>query len=116
MSATLYLLQEEISEYVRAYSAPGAMHAAFEYYRAMPKDAEQFKRDFKEKLKMPILALGSEKVLRDLTLKSLRMVAEDVRGGTMPRCGHWFAAECPDDLTQQLLTFFAETAIPTLNP
>lgn len=108
-------ITEDISQYVRAYSAPGAMHAAFEYYRAMPKDAEQFKRDFKEKLKMPILALGSEKVLRDLPLKSLRMVAEDVRGGTMPRCGHWLASECLDDLTQQLLTFFGETAIATLN-
>ena len=37
------IAEEDISEYVRAYSAPGAMHAAFEYYRAMPKDAEQFK-------------------------------------------------------------------------
>ncbi len=110
------IAEEDISQYVRAYSAPGAMHAAFEYYRAMPKDAEQFKRDFKEKLKMPILALGSEKVLRDLPLKSLRMVAEDVRGGIMPRCGHWLASECLNDLTQQLLTFFGETAITTLNP
>ncbi|WP_193194527.1 alpha/beta fold hydrolase [Nostoc sp. MG11] len=110
------IAEEEISQYVRAYSAPGAMHAAFEYYRAMPKDAEQFQRDFKEKLKMPILALGSEKVMRDLPLKSLRMVAEDVRGGAMPRCGHWLASECPDDLTQQLLTFFGEIAIPTSNP
>jgi len=24
----------------------------------------------------------------------------------MERCGHWLATECPDRLTQQLLTFF----------
>jgi pimeloyl-ACP methyl ester carboxylesterase len=100
--------EEEISEYVRAYSAPGALHAAFEYYRAMPKDAEQNRRDFKTKLKMPILALGGEKSLRDLPLKSLQLVAENVRGGAIPDCGHWLATECPDDFTQQLLTFFGE--------
>jgi pimeloyl-ACP methyl ester carboxylesterase len=100
--------EAEINEYVRAYAAPGAMHAAFEYYRTMPKDAEQNQRDFKEKLKMPILALGGEKVLRDLPLKSLQPIAENVRGGTIEHCGHWLAAECPNELTQQLLTFFGE--------
>ncbi|WGV26849.1 alpha/beta fold hydrolase [Halotia branconii] len=100
--------EEEISKYVNAYSAPGALHAAFEYYRVMPKDAEQNKRDFKTKLKMPILALGGEKSLRDLPLTSLQLVAEDVRGGSIPHCGHWLATECPDDFTQQLLTFFSD--------
>jgi pimeloyl-ACP methyl ester carboxylesterase len=100
--------EAEISQYVHAYSAPGAMHTAFEYYRAMPKDAEQFKRGFKEKLKMPVLALGSEKVMQDLPLQSLRLVAENVRGGVIPQCGHWVASECPEELTQRLLTFFKE--------
>ncbi len=102
------IAEDEINEYVRAYSAPGAMHAAFEHYRAMPKAAEENKRDFKAKLKIPILALGSEKVMRDLPLKSLQLVAEDVRGALIPRCGHWVASECLEDLTQQLLTFFGE--------
>jgi len=102
------IAEDEVSQYVPAYSAPGAMHAAFEHYRAMPKAAEENKRDFKAKLKMPILALGSEKVMRDLPLKSLQLVAEDVRGGTIERCGHWLATECPNELTRQLLTFFGE--------
>jgi pimeloyl-ACP methyl ester carboxylesterase len=98
--------EDEIDVYVRAYSMPGALHAAFEHYRAMRKATEQNQREFKAKLEMPVLALGSEKVLRDLPLKSLQLVAENVRGGTILGCGHWVASECPDELTQRLLTFF----------
>lgn len=102
------IAEDEISQYVPAYSAPGAMHAAFEHYRAMPKAAEQNIRDFKTKLKMPVLALGGETVMRDMPLKSMQLVAENVRGGVVAGCGHWIASECSEDLTQQLLTFFGE--------
>ncbi len=50
------IAEDEISQYVRAYSAPGALHAAFEHYRAMPKAAQQNIQDFKAKLKMPVEA------------------------------------------------------------
>ncbi len=102
-----FLTEDELERYVRAYSADGALHAAFEHYRAMPKAAEQNRRNFKEKLKMPVLALGGEKSMGDLPLNSLRLVAEDVRGGVISGSGHWVASERLDDLVQQLLTFFA---------
>lgn len=99
---------DEIEQYVDDYAAPGAMHAAFEHYRAMPRAAEQNKSSFKAKLKMPVLALGSEKIMKDMPLKSWQMAAENVRGGVIPQCGHWVASECPEDLSQRLLTFFGE--------
>ena len=110
------LTEDEIEQYVRAYSENGAMHTAFEHYRAMPRAAEQNRRNFNEKLKMPVLALGGERVMGDLPLNSLRLVAEDVRGGIILGSGHWVASERLDDLVQKLLTFFGEIAIPISTP
>lgn len=99
---------DEIDEYVRTYSAPGALRAGFEYYRAFPEDARQNSEYAKTQLKMPVLALGGETSLKDLPLRQLQTVAENVRGGIVPHCGHWIPAERPDYLTKQLLTFFSE--------
>ena len=46
------------NEYVSHYSAPGAMRAGFEYYRAFPHDAIQNMNYSNPKLTMPVLALG----------------------------------------------------------
>jgi pimeloyl-ACP methyl ester carboxylesterase len=56
---------------------------------------------------MPVLALGGELSLREITRNLYGAVAEDVRGGVIPQCGHWVAEERPDDLADQLLAFFA---------
>jgi pimeloyl-ACP methyl ester carboxylesterase len=56
---------------------------------------------------MPVLALGGEFSLRDITLKLYEAVAEEVRGGVIPQCGHWVAEERPDYLLDQLASFFA---------
>jgi pimeloyl-ACP methyl ester carboxylesterase len=110
------LTEDEIEQYVCAYSKNGAMHTAFEYYRAMPKAAEQNRRNFNGKLEMPVLALGGELVMGDLPLNSLRLVAEDVRGGAILGSGHWVASERFDDLVQHLLTFFSEVVTPHQTP
>ena len=97
----------EIDEYARCYSAPGALRAGFAHYRAFPEDARQVAEWAKTKLKMPVLALGGELSLGEITQKLYAAVAEDVRGGVIPRCGHWVAEERPDYLVEQLLSFFA---------
>lgn len=99
---------DDLSEYVRHYSVPGALRAAFAHYRAFPQAIEQNKQYAKTKLQMPVLALGGESVLGDLVLKSLQKVAVNVRGGAIPRCGHWIASERPDYLADQLIKFFGE--------
>jgi len=94
---------EEIDEYVRCYSAPGGLRAGFAHYRAFPEDGRQVGEWAKVKLKMPVLALGGELSLGEITGKLYGAVAEDVRGGVIPRCGHWVAEERPDYLVDQLL-------------
>ena len=98
----------DLDEYVRTYSAPGAMHAAFEYYRAGATDAADNQRSMQRKLTMPVLALGGDGSFGDATLQSLRAAATDVRGGVLEDCGHFVAEEQPKELSRQLLAFFAE--------
>jgi len=98
----------EIDEYVRCYSAAGGMRAGFEYYRAIFDDIDHNKENAKTKLKMPVLALGGERGFGQVPLRSMKALAENVRGGVVERCGHWIAEERPDYLIDQLLTFFAE--------
>jgi hypothetical protein len=49
------ITQADINEFVSHYSAPGGMHAGFEYYRAFPQDAIQNENYSKTKLTMPVL-------------------------------------------------------------
>ena len=98
-------------EYLRTYAKPGALRAMFEYYRAMPIDAEDNQALIaKGKLKMPVLALGGDRSFgrRLEPLESMQRVAENVRGGIIPNCGHWVAEEAPDFLANQFLKFFKE--------
>jgi hypothetical protein len=54
------ITQKDINEYVSHYSAPGAMRAGFEYYRAFPQDTIENENYSKTKLTMPVLAVGGE--------------------------------------------------------
>lgn len=82
-------------EYTRTYSAPGAMRAGFEYYRAFPEDVRQNREYAKTKLKMPVLALGGASATNTLPLRQMREVSSDVRGGVMEGCGHWLKGRVP---------------------
>lgn len=103
---------EDQREYFRTYAKFGAFRAMLEYYRALPIDAEDNKAILARngKLRMPVLALGgAESFGRGMEcLESLRRVAEDVRGGVLPDCGHWVAEEQPAVLADALMGFFGE--------
>ncbi|MCX4098255.1 alpha/beta fold hydrolase [Nocardia sp. alder85J] len=101
---------EAIAEYVRAFSAPGALRAGFDDYRAsFPADAELDDADAAagRRLTVPVLALwGAEGLLGSLpTLDIWREYADDVRGRALPDCGHFLAEEQPEVLTRELLDF-----------
>lgn len=100
-----------IDEYARTYSEPGAMRAGLAYYRATPQDvADNAQSQVEGKLRMPVLALGGDSSFgrRELTLESMRRMAEDVRGGVVPESGHFIPEEQPAYLVEQLLAFFGE--------
>jgi len=101
---------EAVDEYLRTYTAPGALHAGFEYYRNIPVDIAQNEAIVaKFKLPMPVLALGGAESWgrRDEVLHSCRRIATDVRGGVVAEAGHWIPEEQPAVLAQELREFFA---------
>ena len=95
----------EVDEYVRAYSAPGAMSAGFEWFRAFPKNMEFNQASSQNKLRIPVLTMGGAMTQGPKMLAMIQSVAEDVRGGPIPDCGHWIAEEKPEVLLAQLMEF-----------
>lgn len=96
----------DIDEYVRAYTAPGGMRSAFEYYRAMVQDAADNQEHIKTKLTMPVLAVGGDRQIGHLVATEMQQVAQNVEEVIIQDCKHWVAEEHPDKLSQELLTFF----------
>ncbi len=99
--------REELAEYVRTYSQPGALRAGFHYYRAaLEEDVVNFTGCTK-KLTMPVRAWGGERFMGD-ALPVWKPVAEHVEGGVIERCGHFVAEERPDFVLQQVNEFFGK--------
>jgi len=103
---------EDRAEYRRTYTKLGGFRTLLAYYRAFPTDAADNAAIVAErgKLKMPVLALGGDKAFgRGMeTYESVSRLAENVRGGLIPDCGHWVAEEAPEFLAEKLLGFFGE--------
>ena len=102
------ITEEDIDEYVRAYSQPGVLRAGFEYYRASFQDVEHNNENMKAKLDIPVLAIGAEKGRGKQVAENLQHLANNVRACVIERCGHWVPEERPDALLRELLNFFSE--------
>ena len=101
------ITSEDREEYIKQYSKPGALRAGFEYYRAIFEDAQQNKEyAAKQKLDMPILIIGGEAGVGNLTTASFQKVANNVTGITLPNTGHFIPEERPNFVTKQILEFF----------
>jgi pimeloyl-ACP methyl ester carboxylesterase len=107
---TSAITDQDLDLYTAAYSAPGAMRAGFELYRAFDRDAgdnrEALERD--GKLTVPVLAVGgATSTSGPLVEGMMREVAETVTAIRVPRSAHWIPEENPSALTEALLGFFA---------
>jgi pimeloyl-ACP methyl ester carboxylesterase len=97
---------DEIDEYARIYSAPGAMRAGFELYRALGQDAID-NRAVERKLEMPVLAIGGAgSTAGPLVERTMReVVAGEFETALIADSGHFIAEEAPQALTRRLLDF-----------
>jgi len=103
-------VEEAVAEYVRAFSRPGALRSGFDDYRAsFPDDfdLDEASAQAGEKLRMPVLALwGGTGLVGTLpALDIWRQYADDVRGESIPECGHFLPEERPDAVLDRLLDF-----------
>lgn len=97
--------EEDIKEYTRIYSAPGAMAASFKFYQAVPESMEQNRALAENKLSFPVLAIGGERGSTPHLGNDLLPIAPKTRGLMFP-CGHYVPEEEPDRLVRQLRAFF----------
>jgi pimeloyl-ACP methyl ester carboxylesterase len=107
------ITEQDIDVFASHISAPGAMRAGFEYYRAFPVDVEQNRESAKTKIMMPVLVLGGDiypalggDFPGNFGLSSTQALAANVTGITVPLSGHWIPEEQPQFVIKQLANFF----------
>ena len=102
---------ETYAAYLRHVSDPATMHAMCEDYRAAASiDLEHDRADRAagRKVSCPIHVIWGEHGVVNRCFKPVedwRLVADDVRGSTLP-CGHYVPEEVPEALLQEMLAFF----------
>ena len=102
--------ESDLDLYTSAYSAPGAMRAGFELYRAFDQDAADNRNSLarKGKLAIPVLAVGGAiSTSGPFVEEMMREVADDVTGVRIPGSGHWVPEENPTAVSTALLEFLA---------
>ena len=104
------ITEQDLDEYVFAYSAAGALRAGFELYRAFDRDIADNRQGLAEhgKLTMPVLAVGGRaSTTGPLMAEMMREVAKDVSELRVPNAAHWIAEENPTALAEGLIRFLA---------
>jgi pimeloyl-ACP methyl ester carboxylesterase len=105
----------ELDCYASAYSAPGAMRAGFELYRAFDHDSEDNRTALieKGKLSVPVLAVGGEEsTTGPLMAEMMREVANNTTELRIPRTAHWIVEENPADFLEGLGAFLRSPSLP----
>ena len=97
---------QEKAEFTRAYSVKGAATASFLsfVFDQDIKDNQEFR---KNKLAMPVLAMGSDHFAPFLA-EHIRLVASDVKECLITESGHWIVQERTEQVQKGLLNFFLE--------
>ena len=92
--------------YAQLYARPGAMHSAFNQFAAFAQDAVDNKElAQKDKLGVPVLALGADHSFGTQMAEIMRLVATDVTSGVIADSGHWVMEEQPEQTTAAIVKF-----------
>lgn len=95
---------EAVDETLRTFSGHKGVLGAMGVYRAAFTTIKQTEPLTKNKVRVPIVALGGEKAQGARVREMVEMVAETVDGGSVPNCGHFLPEECPDEIVRQIVT------------
>lgn len=99
--------KEEKDEFIRAYSVKGATTGSFHWFGAFPQDAVDNKELMKNKLKMPVLAMGAEFGSGSFLADHTRLVADNVTETKIAGSGHWIVQEQTGQVLSGLMSFLA---------
>lgn len=93
--------------YLAAYSRPGRMRAAWEYFVSFIQAGKDFEDLSKTKLTMPVLAIGGDKSLGVALGEQAKLVATDVSVVVVQNSGHWIMEEQPQQANAIITKFIA---------
>ncbi|MEP7299364.1 MAG: alpha/beta hydrolase [Burkholderiales bacterium] len=97
--------------YATLYALPGAMHSGFAQFAAFDQDADDNRAYLaRDRLKMPVLALGGEKSFGPTMATVMRAGADNVTQGIVPDSGHWIMEENPRATTALVREFLSRAA------
>ena len=91
--------------YTSAYARPGRMHAGWAYFVSFQQAAKDFAELSKNKLTMPVLAIGGEKANGVVLGEQMKLVATNATMVVLKDTGHWVMEERPKETTEALLKF-----------
>jgi pimeloyl-ACP methyl ester carboxylesterase len=94
--------------YAKLYARPGAMRAAFAQFNTIRQDAEDNKAAMKDKLAMPVLAIGGEKSFGANEAIVMRNAATNVTELVVPKAGHWLMEEAPSTVIEAVRSFLSK--------
>ena len=96
----------ETTEFIRAYSVPGATTGAFNWFGQFNQDAKDNVVFAKKKLTIPVLAMGSDHFAGAFLKEHTKLVATNVQESIIKDSGHWVVQENTPQVQRDLLNFF----------
>jgi pimeloyl-ACP methyl ester carboxylesterase len=108
------LPEDDLEVYIRAYSAPGALRAAFEAYRAIPVDALENEAIIAAgPIRTPTLLIAADtsnsaSVIADMAVE----LGDEVQFARVLESGHWISEEQPALLIELLDNFINQLTAP----
>ena len=98
-----------LSEYLRIFTAPGAIRAGLAFYRAAGTSAAQNKRLAQaRRLSLPVLGLGADQGSIPDLAGALAPFCANIHSGVIAGCGHFQPEEQPRAVATALMAFFAK--------
>ncbi len=98
---------EIVDEYLRTFSGPEGVLGALGVYRAVFTSMEQTAPLTREKVSVPVVALGGDRSQGARVGQMVEMVADNVEGGVIPDSGHFLPEERPDEIIRRVLALTA---------
>ena len=102
--------ETSIKETLRSFSGTEGVLGALGLYRAAFTTIEQTTPLKKNKVEVPVLAIGGEKALGAKVAQMVEAVAKNVTGKVIPACGHFIPEEQPAEFMRLFQKFVGEVA------
>jgi pimeloyl-ACP methyl ester carboxylesterase len=91
--------------YAAAYARRGRMRAGWAYFVSFQQAATDFAELSKNRLTMPVLAIGGEKANGEVLGNQMKLVATDATMVVLKNTGHWVLEENPKETIEALMKF-----------